>query len=577
MKNRTKAVPGEKAPERLLRTVIAVLMMFLMGILVIYSLLQTTDMTVTVSDSHGFGSSEIRYENFIFNCDSIIINLISLAAGTMLCFIAIPRMKKLSYGKKQLFLVLWIMVIGCIWVHSAQSKPSYDSLYVSEAGYKFAHDNYEVLTVKEASYFQYYPYQLGICFLYEIIFRIFGLFSNKETYLPIEYVNVAMLAVSEMLIAAINRRIFRDRRVTDLTFLLLMFCVPPILISNFTYGIIPGLMFALIAVYSLIRYFESNALQWLLFTFLPAAVAVMLKANCIIFVVAIAAVVIARMPERKKYLMDILLVITVFVTSLFIQHGVCFMYYERAGILPNDSVPFSSYIAMGLSDNPAGPGWNNQKYTFILFMENGNNETESKAALSEIIHKRIGYFARHPYYTRNFFTRKFLSQWNDTTYEGIWNSQVRPTYRERGALAEWVCGPGEYPMKRYMDKYAQIVFAAVLAGVVSSFRRKRLLELFFPLVILGGMLFHLISEAKSQYALPYFIMMSGYAAFGMCCLYDCARKKLSGRQWADKLFLFGTPAAEPVPERIAAAPAPLPAPEKEKKEKVKKAETKKKK
>ena len=108
MKNRTKAVPGEKAPERLLRTVIAVLMMFLMGILVIYSLLQTTDMTVTVSDSHGFGSSEIRYENFIFNCDSIILNLISLAAGAMLCFIAIPRMKKLSYGKKQLLLMLWV-------------------------------------------------------------------------------------------------------------------------------------------------------------------------------------------------------------------------------------------------------------------------------------------------------------------------------------------------------------------------------------------------------------------------------------------------------------------------------------
>ena len=110
-------------------------------------------------------------------------------------------------------------------------------------------------------------------------------------------------------------------------------------------------------------------------------------------------------------------------------------------------------------------------------------------------------------------------------------------------------------MKRYMDKYAQVIFVGVLAGVISSFRRKRLLELFFPLVILGGMLFHLMSEAKSQYAIPYFILMSGYAALGICRLYDLSREKLGHKEWAKRLFLFGTPAAEPVPENIAAAPA----------------------
>ena len=567
MKNGIKTVSGEAATERLLRIVIAVMMTGFMAVLVIYSLLQTTDVTVAVSESYGVGASDDFSENTIFNADNILLNLIALAAGGMLCFIAVPRLKKISYRTKQLILMLWVLLIGCIWVHSAQSKPSYDSWFVANAGYEFAHNRYDCLTETTAYYFTLYPFQLGIALLYEIVFRGVTLFTDEKNFMPLEYLNVGMLAICEMLIAAINRRIFRDRRVTDLTFLLMMFCAPPILICNFTYGILPGLAFALIAVYSLIRYFESNALQWLLFTFLPAAISVMLKANCIIFVIAISAVVIAKMPERKKYLTDLLLLISTLVLSLFIQYLPSFMYYERADAFPPDSLPHNCWIAIGLDESTSGPGWYSADRSKNVFFDSGLNEYETKNVCSGMIKKRLRYFARHPYYTRNFFTRKYISQWNETSYESIWNSQIRPTYNKRGPLAEWICGPGEYPMKRYMDKYAQVIFVGVLAGVISSFRRKKLMELFFPLVILGGMLFHLMSEAKSQYAIPYFILMSGYAAFGICRLYDLSREKFGCKEWAKRLFLFGTPAAEPVPENIAAAPAALPASGKKEEEK----------
>ncbi len=558
MKQKKDRIRGEAATERLLRIVIAVMMLLFMSFLVIYSLIQTGDKTIAVSESYGLGSSLPRdFENFIFNSDSIIINIIALAAGAMLCFIAIPRMKKLSYVKKQIIMMLWIIIIGCIWVHSAQSTPSHDSLAVANAGFHFAQNNFAWLDETDLYYFTRYPFQLGIVFLYEIVFRIFGLFSSEKTYMPLEYLNVGMLAISDVLIAAINRRIFRDRRVTDLTFWLLAFCAPAILNCNYTYGMIPGLMFALLAVYSLIHYYENNGLHWLLLTFLPAAIAVMLKSNCIIFSVAITTTIIAMMPKRKKYLMDIALAVSVMILSLFIPNGISFMYYERAGSMPRDALPFNTWINIGLTENPAGPGWYDTSCSTDIFFQNGLNESVTKSVMSDSIKKRLRYFARHPYYTRNFFSRKFLSQWNETSYQSIWNTQARPTNSDsrRGPLAEWICGPGEYPMKRYMDKYAQLIFVGVLAGVVSSFRRKRLLELFFPLVMLGGMLFHTMSEAKSEYAIPYFILMSGYAAFGICRLYDLSREKLGHKEWAKRLFLFGTPAAEPVPENIAAAPA----------------------
>jgi len=564
MKNTSKG-SGLPVTERLLGTVISCMMLFFMSILVMYSFLQTADLTIGVPDGSALWSSGDRgIENITFNSDIIIINLIAAAAGIMLCFIALPRLKKISYRKKQLALMIWITAAGLLWVHSAQSAPSADSAYVSNAAYLFAKNDYYWLTERTYFYFTYYPFQLGMALFYELVFRVCNLFGGVKTFMVLEYVNVPMLAVSDMLIAAINRRIFRDRRITDLTFLMLAFCAPPLLTNSYAYGIIPGLMFALLAVYSILRYMENNSLIWLLLTFLSSAIAVMVKKNYIIIVTAIVIMLIARMPARKKYFTDIFLAVCSMVLSLFIQYGVSYTYYERAEAMPLDSVPFNTWIYMGLSESQGTPGWFDISCTLELFNEKGFNEGETRNAASEGIKERLRYFAGHPDYTRNFFMKKYLSQWNETSYESIWNTQARPTYNfRRGPVAEWVCGPGEYPMKRYMDKYAQIVFIGVLAGIIASFRRKRVLELLFPLAVLGGILFHLMSETKSQYSLPYFMLMTGYAAAGMCFMYDFARKKLSGRAWTERLFLFGTPAAEPVPELIAAAPAPLP----EKKEK----------
>ena len=51
-------------------------------------------------------------------------------------------------------------------------------------------------------------------------------------------------------------------------------------------------------------------------------------------------------------------------------------------------------------------------------------------------------------------------------------------------------------------------------------RDRNFLAVFFPLIILGGILYHLLGEAKSQYAVPYFIMMTGFAGYGAVALFD---------------------------------------------------------
>ena len=54
-----------------------------------------------------------------------------------------------------------------------------------------------------------------------------------------------------------------------------------------------------------------------------------------------------------------------------------------------------------------------------------------------------------------------------------------------------------------------------------------LAALALPVTILGGTLYHLIFEAKAQYAYPYMVYMLPLAAAGLCTLAE-KLKKISG-------------------------------------------------
>ena len=49
-------------------------------------------------------------------------------------------------------------------------------------------------------------------------------------------------------------------------------------------------------------------------------------------------------------------------------------------------------------------------------------------------------------------------------------------------------------------------------------------QLFLPLAVLGGFLFHTLWEAKSQYILPYFVCMLPCAAAGLAEALDVLKK-----------------------------------------------------
>ena len=82
--------------------------------------------------------------------------------------------------------------------------------------------------------------------------------------------------------------------------------------------------------------------------------------------------------------------------------------------------------------------------------------------------------------------------------------------------------------------------------------RKQFLFTMLPVVFLGGFFYQLISEGKAQYIIPYFILMTGFAAFGAVSFYDTVMKKVQPDSPLGRICAPRFPAAETAGEADAA-------------------------
>ena len=57
-----------------------------------------------------------------------------------------------------------------------------------------------------------------------------------------------------------------------------------------------------------------------------------------------------------------------------------------------------------------------------------------------------------------------------------------------------------------------------------------------PITVFGGFLYHTISEGKSQYIMPYYILLLGFAAYGICMLYDKMSVQFKKKSFLEKIF-----------------------------------------
>ena len=410
-----------------------------------------------------------------------------------------------------------------------------DQLFTLKIANQMNHGNYISLDVHKyvnsnfpfqkslGGYLAIYPFQLG----YITYLRILECFSTNVRFFY--FINVLLVILLNYLLYKIVKLITKSNNALNWTLLLSFAFLPELFFILFIYGNLPGLCSCLAAVYfglKLIKYGFKKSLSWL-WCILFFILAYQLKSNYQIAVLALGVVFILHAIKNHDYWFIAIPIIT-FVLMLGSNKVITAVYETESGIQINKGLPMVTYVAMGLEPHNSqhrSPGWYDA-YTINLFSKYHFNADKTSKVAKEKIKSELNYYMNNPQRAKDFFTKKFISTWTDPTFETVWSApyakkpqtKILQNIFQNNRLpwdvkhvAKWYCG-----LMKPIVAWCNFIVAAILilTAVFVFYRNLKLnsYALFAILYLLGGMIFHLIWETKSQYVIQYIICLIPVAA-----------------------------------------------------------------
>lgn len=414
------------------------------------------------------------------------------------------NLKLLLYGD-----LTWILAGGAWWVTVSGCTPVSDQMMVLTSAQRFAEGNYGRLDY--GKYLFMHPHQLGLTAYEEMVFRLFG----RENLTALLLIQVVGIAGAVYFGYRITRYLFQDRRAAANYLILAGTCFPFLLYSTYFYGDVPAVVLSLFAVWQLLRYLKEGKRSSLVLLVLGISLAVLMRNNSVIVLIACACVLLVKAVSRRRA--EYVLCAALMAFGTFGGRQILrATYEERCGHEINGGMPMILYIAMGMQEGDKEAGWYNG-YNMYTYQDVCLYHGPTAAELGKAeIRARAKEFLLHPIYGLDFYWRKFSSQWSEPTYGCF--IMTYAAENGRGVFASSVYeGRINQILKVFMDPYQLLIYGMGLTLLI--LRRKKQEDVedeILLIVILGGVLFHMLWEAKSRYVLPYFVMMLPLAAAGIC-------------------------------------------------------------
>ena len=275
---------------------------------------------------------------------------------------------------------------------------------------------------------------------------------------------------------------------------------------TFIYGDIPGLFFAVRAMKHAADIAQNKSSIKKVITvvaFIAAAYA--FKNNFLIFAIAIALYLFVELLRNRRF-KELYIPFAVLAAPVLLNY--CLKIIVGAIVGGNVSTGASkfSWIAMGMQE-PAGTfnGYNDATYFEAGYDVNLQTEW-SKNAISE----RLSYFIQNPNQALGFYIRKIMVQWSDPTFSTFdFCSRNVYLYNSASPLVWFISGPAVISAVSSVLKIFQVLM--FLGGGVFSIREMKRKAgtpaLLLFITFIGGYFFHILWEASSSYAVPYFVVL----------------------------------------------------------------------
>lgn len=462
-----------------------------------------------------YQSVEVPYDK---NGHPVIVFLFSAALFWILCLRRQRGISLLGEGRK---IQNWNLVAGGLislfFVMVFRGTATADSLGLSHQAAAFLAGNGGDL--QKGGYLSIYPFQLGAVAVIQLIWFLFGNYN----YTAFQILNVAAIIGILHLLDRITAELFEEDSVKEYGKILSVGMLPLFLYATFLYGDIIGLALGTMAIYLEIVFLKTEKCRKLIWAGVFISLAICVKSNHYVILAAMVILLVLKWIRSEKQgfrrrlcwglgILTMILLPQILVMSLgMVYCGVFGMEKMPAG------APKILWVAMSLQeDAPFEYGWYNG-YNRNTYVDSGFDQEASKDAAIESITVSLQNFLSRPGYTARFFYRKFVSQWNAPCFQGLITNEWSSRHSENlSGLADFLLhGMGRSLMGQWMNFYHFIVYLCASCFFIKKMRNISLAQALLPLCIFGGMVFHLLWEAQSRYALPYFVLTLPLAAKGM--------------------------------------------------------------
>ncbi len=442
---------------------------------------------------------------------------VSVAIFLLVFFIA--YWKKVFHSDRTCIIVgLLFCAVYCLTlIFAIRPLPVDDAKLLDGVIRQFMEGDYSSLTQK-GGYLYIWPFQLGYVLFGQTMTRIFG----AGNYIAWDIVQMFSILITVYLLYRITWELFGNRVICGIMAIMSMGMLFFYNFVVFVYGDILSMAPQTLALFFILLYIKRGDWWYVLLSAPFIAIAVLLKTNCEIALIAMVMGIFFSPADGdktkrlvKKLVLSAILVATVFAA----KYGVNRYYCNLVGIdeIPSGS-PTVSHIVMGISESELEDGWYNA-YNYNVFAANGYDTEATKVAAMKDLKERLDLFIHHPRFTAKYFIRKFLTQWADPVCISTHVLDTVSRHVEnQPALCDYIVfGNGRIALSWIMNVYMTVCYLGVLVYLLGGLRNGGVskAELLILVFIFGGIMFHEFWEGSSRYAMRYYVYWIPFAAYGI--------------------------------------------------------------
>ena len=463
-------------------------------------------------------------ERIYLRPDSIHVNLLKIFLAVLVLYFA-GKISKYMKERKVRNIVLAVVcllagIISVYWVYGCKSVPQADQMILCQ--YADAFNMGDFSGFKKGIYVARYPQQIGIITLLRILFSLFG----TGNYQAFQYLSAMLVPVLIFAGCNIVRILSNDNPRVELYYLLFMVsCFPMYTYTTFVYGDLVSIVFAMLAVWMFLSCIQKFAWYKAILFGLLIGIAVQLRTNLLILVIALAIVMLVKLffsRNRQNIVLFLALLI-----GVSLSYGCMSWVYRDVRHEDAPAIPAILFVVMGLNDDYQKPGWHNN-YEYIIFAEcNDDVDAATQRAISDLkMYREL--FSTNREYMLDFYTRKMNTQWNAPMYQAItMNSLVEG---EQSAIIEKIYNGGRLSeaILSMMKVFQLLMYGSILFWLIVRRKQIKNIEFYVLLIaVFGGFLFSMMWEAKTRYILPYLFMQIPYMALGVDAMVGLLKSKFT--------------------------------------------------